>query len=312
MKEVLDSLSVGVVVLAEDGSVEYVNRFCYEKGIVPQECAGKKYYEVFKSLELIGFVSELLEGKSGTLEFEYSGTVYRVSCPWDRCLQIEDITELSRFEKLQKEFAATVSHELSTPITAVKGLLETVLLQEVPSRELLERALKRVEDVEKLISSLRILIFLDFENKPARDRFSLKELVERVLEDLSEEISRKGLETVFAGEDAEIESDREKLYILIRNLVDNAVRYNREGGSVSIKIERGSFGTKLVVEDTGEGIAGEDMPFIFEPFFGGRNKKGMGLGLAISRKIADFLGAEIRIKSEEGKGTTAEVLIPQV
>ena len=309
MMGILDRLSVGVVILSEDGNLSFASRFCKEKGLVPEECEGKKYYEVFKSLELIGFVNDLLEGNSKAVEFEHLGRVYRASPLGERAFQIEDITDIKRFEKLQKEFTASVSHELCTPITAIKGLLETALLQGTPSRELLERALKRVEDLEKLISSLRFLVLLDTAQKPVRERFLIKDLVEDILEDLKEEIAQKSLEVELVGGETEIESDRERLYVLLKNLIENAVRYNIEGGKVSIRAEELGKKVKIVIEDTGEGIPKEDIPLIFQPFFGGKNKKGMGLGLAISKKIADFLGAELRIRSEEGKGTTAEVLL---
>ncbi len=310
MKEILDNLSVGIVILTVDGSVSFANRFCRDRGLVSEEFEGMKYYEVFKSLELIGFVNELLGGRPKVLEFEHSGRVYRAFPLGDRSFQIEDLTEVSRYGKLQREFTASVSHELSTPLTAVKGLLETALLQEVPSRELLEKALKRLGDLEKLINSLRFLVLLSSGQKPVMNTFQLRSLVEEVLEDLKEEIAKRDLKIELRGEEIYVRSDREKLYILLKNLVENAVRYNREGGKVSVSIEKGSRGTRITIEDTGEGIRREDMPLIFEPFLGGRNRKGMGLGLAISKRIADFLGAKLSVRSEEGKGTTAEVLLP--
>ncbi len=310
MMDILDRLSVGVVILSEDGSVSFAGRFCRERELVSEDCEGKKYYEVFKSLELIGFVNDLLEGNTKALEFEHLGKVYRASPLGERAFQIEDITDIKRFEKLQKEFIASVGHELSTPLTAVKGLLETALMTGRPSKELLEKALRRLEDLEKLISSLRLLILLESEPRSVRERFSLKSVLESILEDLEEEIKRKGISVELTGEDVEVESDREKLYILLKNLVENAVRYNREGGRVRIKIRKVSKNTQIHIEDTGEGIPKEDIPLIFQPFFGGKNKKGMGLGLAISKRIADFLGAELKISSEEGKGTTAEILLP--
>ena len=309
MRDILDRLSVGVVLLSEDGSVSFANSFCTERGIVLREYMGRKYYEVFKSLELIGFVSDLLEGSPKEIEFEHSGRTYRASPLGDRAFQIEDITELKKFEKIQREFTASVSHELSTPLTAVKGLLETALMKEKPNRELLEKALRRLEDIEKLISSLRLLVSIESGHRILRERFSLNDLLKGILEDLGKEIEEKRLRIELEGEDTEVESDREKLYILFKNIIENAVRYNRKGGVVHISMKRGGPGTVVVIRDTGEGIPREEIPFLFQPFLGGKNKKGMGLGLAISKKIADLLGAELRIESEEGMGTTVEVLL---
>ena len=309
MKEILDRLSIGVVVLTEEGNVSFVNSFCRERGIVSEEWEGRRYYEAFKSLELIGFTSDILGGDLRTLEFEHSGSIYRASPLGERAFQIEDVTELKRFEKLKREFTASLSHELSTPLTAVKGLLETALLQETSGKELLRKAMKRIEDLEKLISSLRFLVLLDSEQRYVEEKFPLMDLLKEILKDFEREIAQKNLDVVLSGREVEIESDRGKLYVLLKNLVENAIRYNREGGRISVRIEKGAPGTRVVIEDTGEGIPKEDIPLLFQPFFGSKNKKGMGLGLAISKRIADLLGAELRIESEEGKGTTAEVFL---
>jgi len=310
MREVLNGITMGIVVLTKEGTVTFANRFCREREMIIRDWEGKKYYEVFRSLELIGFVNELLEGRPATSEFEHSGRVYRVSPLGEYSLQIEDITDLRRFERVQKEFTAAVSHELGTPLAAVKGLLETALLKEVPDKEILEKALKRVGDLERLINSLRLLVLLDTGHRALKERIPLKSLVEEVIGDLGEEITKRKLEVELIGEEILIESDKEKLYILLRNLIENAVTYNREGGRVTVRILKTPEGTRVLVEDTGKGIPEDEIPFIFQPFFGGKNRKGMGLGLAIAKRIADFLGAELNIKSKRGKGTTAEVQLP--
>ncbi|WP_457599739.1 ATP-binding protein [Hydrogenivirga sp.] len=309
MREVLKALSVGLVVLDEEGRITFANDFCLDRGIVSEDYEGKRYYEAIRSLELIGFVGELLEGRAKPIRIEHSGKAYRIAPLSGRAFQIEDITELARFERLQKEFAASVSHELSTPITAIKGLLETALLSENPDPELLRKALKRIGDLEKLIKSLRFLVLLETREEINPESFSLRSLVSQVVQDLKEEIEERGLRVELRGDDIQIESDREKLYLLLKNLVENAVKYNREEGKVIIEFRRTPDGVEISIEDTGEGIPREELPLIFQPFFGGRNKKGMGLGLAISKKIADFLGAELRVESEEGKGTRVRVLV---
>ncbi len=127
-------------------------------------------------------------------------------------------------------------------------------MQGRPSGELLEKALRRLEDLEKLISSLRLLILLESGQRSVRERFSLRSVLGSILEDLREEMERKGLSVELTGEDVEVESDREKLYVLLKNLVENAVRYNRKGGRVSVRIERDERGIKILIEDTGEGV----------------------------------------------------------
>ncbi len=211
-------------------------------------------------------------------------------------------------EKLQRKFVATVSHELSTPLTAVKGLLETALTEESPSRDLLRRALTRVEELEKLVKTVRLLITLDREKGKLKEEVSLEEVISQVLEDLRAEIEELRLEVIRKIYVDRLTSDREKLYILLRNIVENAVRYNVKGGKIFLLSERTPEGVLLEIRDTGEGIKKEELPFIFNPFFGGENRRGMGLGLAISKKIADFLGVEIEVLSKKGEGTKVSLL----
>ncbi len=310
MREILDHLPVGLIILSKDGSVEYANRFCIENALVSRNYEGKKYYEAIRNFGLIGAIREFLDGKSHKAQFEHESKSFRATLISDGTLIIEDISKEVSLKRIQKEFIATVSHELSTPLTAVKGLLETALFQETPGRELLEKALKRLGDLEKLINSLRFLVILGSGEKPRKERFSLKNLIEEILGDLKEEIIQKKLKVELYTGDAEVESDREKLYILLKNLLENAVKYNRAGGKVSVSVEPSEDRIKILVQDTGEGIPEEEIPLIFQPFFGGKNRKGMGLGLAISKRIADFLGTDLTIKSERGKGTTAEISLP--
>ncbi|EDP76027.1 HAMP domain-containing sensor histidine kinase [Hydrogenivirga sp. 128-5-R1-1] len=309
MREVVDGLSLGLVLLNEEGQVEYANRFCRERGIVPDDYAGKRYYEVFRSLELMSFVGEGLEGRSKELRFEHSGRVYRATfLKGGLAVQIEDITELVKLERLQREFSASVSHELSTPITAVKGLLETALSGNKPDRELLERALKRVRELEGLIKALRYMVSLEGDHQTSSDLFSAKELLEDVIQDLKGEMELLEIKVELACEGVELRTDRDRAYILLRNIVENAVKHNRRGGKVRIECERTPDRVEIRVKDTGEGIAREELPLVFQPFYRGKGKKGMGLGLAIAKRVAELLGAELEISSEEGKGTTVRVI----
>ena len=309
MKELLKNLRLGIVVLDEEGRIEFANDFCLKRGILSKSYEGKKYYEALRSLELIASVGDLIEGKAKERILEHEGRTYRLTPAGKRrFLQIEDITELKMGEKLQREFVATVSHELSTPLTAVKGLLETALTEESPSRDLLRRALKRVEELEKLVKTVRLLITLDREKGKLREEVSLEEAISQVLEDLRAEIEELRLEVIRKIYVDRLTSDREKLYILLRNIVENAVRYNVKGGKIFLLSERTPEGVLLEIRDTGEGIKKEELPFIFNPFFGGENRRGMGLGLAISKKIADFLGVEIEVLSKKGEGTKVSLL----
>ncbi len=312
MEKILNSLDLGIVIFNEKEEIVYANDTCLKWGIISSDVKGKKYYEAFKSLELIDMTGKILKGEKRGGKFEYSGRVYRIN-PIEEvpAIKIEDITEFVKFERLQREFSASVSHELSTPISAIKGLLETALMEENPDRKLIERALKRTQDMERMINALKLLVLIETGGKSRKERVSLKNIIGDVIQDLAERIKEMKVKVKIEGEDLQVITDREKVYILLKNIIENAVKYNRKEGAVFIRILKEGKNPVVEVEDTGEGISKEEIPLLFQPFFGGKNKKGMGLGLTISKKIADNLGIQIEIRSGEGKGTTVKAVFPE-
>ncbi len=297
----------------EEGRVEFANRFCVERELTTREHRGKRYYETVRSLSLISLLSEFLEGRRSSGEFEHRGKHYRALLRKEDVylIQIEDITPHKDLERVRREFVASVSHELSTPLTAVKGILETMLMSGKPSKELLKRAIRRMEEFEALINSVKLLTLLEREIRRNLEEVSVEEILGEVLEDLRSEIEEKELKVELTLErGVTVSCDREKVYILLRNILENAVRYNREGGRVEIGVWRTGNGVSIEVKDTGRGIPGRDLPFIFNPFFRSGEGKGLGLGLAISRRIAEFCGGKIEVESEVGRGTVVRILLP--
>ncbi len=312
MEKILNSIDLGIVIFNEKEEIVYANDTCLKWGILSSEVKGKKYYEAFKSLELIDMTGKILKGEKTGGKFEYSGRIYRIN-PIEEvpAIKIEDITEFVKFERLQREFSASVSHELSTPISAIKGLLETALMEENPDRKLIEKALKRTQEMERMINALKLLVLIETGGKSKKERVSLRNIIGDVIQDLTERIKEMKVKVKIDGEDLQVITDREKVYILLKNIIENAVKYNRKEGDVFIRILKEGENPVVEVEDTGEGISKEEIPLLFQPFFGGKNKKGMGLGLTISKKIADNLGIQIEIRSGEGKGTTVKAVFPE-
>ncbi len=313
MEKVLDLLRVGVILLDSRGRIAYANPFCVERELLAKDHKGKFYYEVFRSLELIGAVEDFLEGKELSAELTFKDRHYVLNFNQDiRLIQIQDVTEVHRSRRSQKEFLAYVSHELSTPITAIKGLLETALLAERPNHDMLKRAVVRLEEMGELLKSLRLFILSDSPVSLRLEEAKLLEVIKGVVIDLMPLAREKNVHVnLNVHENISIRTDKEKLYILLRNVLENAIKYNVEGGTVSLSVEAEKDRIKINVEDTGIGIPSSELPFVFEPFFGGKNRKGMGLGLSISKKMVELLGGEITIESEEGVGTRVKIELPQ-
>ena len=312
MEKILEHISTGIVLLGERGKVLYTNRFCLDRGLVSEDYKDKLYYEVLRSLELIGMVEEFLKGSRTEGEVVFKDRHYRLRFHREASfVEVNDITESKKIENSHRDFVAYVSHELNTPITAVKGLLETLLLSEEFNKTLIDRAVKRLEDMRKLIESLKLITLPESALALNLTEVEVREVVNEVVEELKKTARERGVSIDTSEvESIKLLSDREKLSILLRNVIENAVKYNSEGGRVSIGARKEGDNILIVVEDTGVGIPAEELPFVFEPFFGGKNRKGMGLGLAISKKVVKLLGGDIGIESEEKRGTRVTIKLP--
>ncbi|MDQ7038593.1 MAG: HAMP domain-containing sensor histidine kinase [Aquificota bacterium] len=308
MERILRKLPLGVLVLDSSGRVVLASDFLRERGLITQDPEGKRYYEALKNLEIIALADDLLEGKKVERTVSVGDRTYRVKTfPGDRYMLVEDTSKEVLVDRAFKEFVGAVSHELATPITAVKGMLETALSSENPDRSVLERAVRRIEDLERIVRAVRTLLMV--ETPPGEEEeIELGEVLECVLEDLKEAVAKKGLKVSKELERVRIKGSRERVYILFRNILENAVKFNREGGSIKIKALSEEGGTLILVEDTGEGIPREKMPYLFKPFLKGEG--GLGLGLTISRKIVESMGGSIEIRSERGKSTTVKLTLP--
>jgi two-component system phosphate regulon sensor histidine kinase PhoR len=239
-------------------------------------------------------------------------------------LVLHDITELRRLEKVRAEFVANVSHELRTPLTAIKGYLETVLdetrLESVTHRRFLEIANSHAERMGRLIDDL--LNLSDIETgKVVLDptSISLEAFVRDVSAMFEKDAAKKNVKLVNrVPPDLGVQADRDRLSQILVNLVDNAVKYTPQGGTVSfLAVKTDTHQVRITVKDTGQGIPPNDLPRITERFYRvekarSRVEGGTGLGLAIVKHLVQLHGGALHIESEYGKGTTIEFLLPAV
>lgn len=233
---------------------------------------------------------------------------------------ISDVTGVRRLEAMRREFAANVTHELKTPLTSIRGYIELLKSgerDEETARSFYEIIEIEAERLQKLTDDL--LQLADIENSTAvreTSLVSLKETVERAADTLRPEAAARGITLyLFAGENLRVRAQPHRLYQLIKNLMENAVKYNREGGAVNLSAGEEHGQVVLRVHDTGIGIPPEHLERIFERFYRvdkGRSRAmgGTGLGLSIVKHIAGLYGGDIRVSSEVGTGTTFTVRLP--
>jgi two-component system phosphate regulon sensor histidine kinase PhoR len=320
-EEVLNALGEGVLVL-KGSEVTFANRFLVENQLVREDWKGKHYYEAIKSLPFISIVGRALVKDSLSEEFQYLERFYRVvSKRIGEMLvcEVSDVSSVKKYEQSKREFVDNASHELKTPISVLRGIVETLLEEEEDQRKrrFLEKALRRIEQMQNLVEDLLTLTKLESGRERLNfSEFKLMELVEEVYDSLEQEFVKREVSFEnLVSEDFKMFADRQKLFLLLRNLIDNAVKYNKRGGKVWVRAKKEGNKQILEVEDTGIGIPPEHVPFIFERFYRvdkGRSREmgGTGLGLSIVKHIVFLHGGEIMVHSKPGEGSRFYVIIP--
>jgi signal transduction histidine kinase len=229
--------------------------------------------------------------------------------------------ELDNLEQLRRDLVANVSHELKTPIAAIRAHLENLLDGvERPDPQTLQVMLAQTERLSRLIDQLLELSRLESGEVPLRrEPVSLAPLVTQVLSEIEVARSDAGVtvESELSIDLPPVEVDRERVHQVLFNLLDNAVRFTPRGGEVRVSAHRRDGGVEIVVTDTGAGIPPEHLPRLFERFYRAdpsrsREDGGTGIGLAIARSVVEAHGGRIRAESEPGKGSVFAFDVPLV
>ena len=227
-----------------------------------------------------------------------------------------DVTEREQRELLRREFSANVSHELKTPLTSISGFAELMKEGLVPPEKIPEFSGDIYKESLRLIGLVNDIIQLSRldENSTQFQRapVDLYDLCAQSIERLSPVAARQSVTLALTGEQAEIEGVEQLLKEMIYNLLDNAIKYNVPGGSVTASVRKSAGRTILSVADTGIGIPYAHQPRVFERFYRvdkshSKEVGGTGLGLSIVRHAAQYHGARLELKSQPGKGTTITV-----
>lgn len=230
-----------------------------------------------------------------------------------------DVTEREQREKLRREFSANVSHELKTPLTSISGFAELMSQGLVPPDKVREFSLDIQKECTRLTNLVEDIIDLSRLEEGGGDMTwedtDLYTLCDDVLQSLEPVAKRQAVTLRLAGESLQVRGVYQVLREMIYNLCDNAIKYNRSGGSVTVTAARSAGRASVAVADTGIGIPYEDQSRVFERFYRvdkshSRAIGGTGLGLSIVKHAAALHGAEIKLQSQPEDGTVITVLFP--
>ena len=235
---------------------------------------------------------------------------------------VRNIEDMKTMDNLRRELVANVSHDLRTPLAAVQGYIETILLKaeslsEDDKKNYMHTILSSTERLKKLVEELFELSKLEArETKPKPEAFSVAELAQDVQQKNQIIAESKGIELrlnvpynlplVYA--------DIGMMEKVLQNLLDNSFKFTPSGGSVTISMQKSEDKVITYVKDSGSGIKKEDLKYIFDRYHKGKDKnsanEGLGLGLAIVKKILEVHNINIKVESIEGEGTTFSFEIP--
>lgn len=332
----LDHMAEGVLCLSRDGRIALANAASRELLGLP--ASGALEHPLWAYVDQPGLrdlCAQVLHGGEAQTR-EFAGPP-----PEERLLQVRvmraagagsegsvavvlhDVTALRRLERVRQDFVANVSHELRTPLTSIKGFIETLLHGAVDEPDRHRRFLTLMEEdvnrLARLTDDLLQLSRVESLGTPKTvQAVDVLEIIREVLESLKPQIQARQVAVALRPEDSvpQATGDPDQIRQVFWNLLDNAVKYNVEGGRVDIGLGADGGWLLVRVADTGIGIPAEELPRIFERFYRvdkarSRALGGTGLGLSIVKHIVEAHGGRVDVTSEVGKGSSFQFTLPQ-
>ena len=226
--------------------------------------------------------------------------------------------ELKTNEYLRKDFISSVSHQLRTPLSIVRGYAELLAEGGLSEEEQREYARYIVREAERLTAltgdMLRLSRMDNHALQPRREKFSLDEQLRQVILRYEKRAAEKNIEIIPTLESVSYEGDEELLSQIWDNLLDNALKFTPDGGEVAVTLRERDEALTVSVRDTGCGMSEETRQRLFEQFYRGDSShrgEGNGLGLPLAKRVAELHGGYIRVESEAGRGSTLIVTLPK-
>ena len=324
--QTIGSMKEGLVLLDENERVLSINAAAKDVFAVNDDCMGRDFLTIDRDPDMTHALGKARADGHAEIRRAHRGRMYQFDisriessgAPIGTVLLAFDITEREYAERNRREFTANVSHELKTPLQGIIGsaeLIENGMVQPQDVPRFVEHIHSEASRMVTLIGDIIRLSQLDEGDVMPREDVDVLAAAKEAVLNLSDEAAKRGITMTVDGTPAIVHGVRRLISEIAFNLCENAVKYNRDGGSVFVKVETEGENTALTVQDTGIGIPDADQSRVFERFYRvdkshSRASGGTGLGLSIVKHAAALHHAEIELKSEVGKGTTIAVRFP--
>ncbi len=333
-QKILQSMIEGVIAVDSQTRILSINPQA-EKifGISNKEAEGKFFLEAIRNNHIAEIIEQALKSS------KFISQELNLSWPAEKVFQVNamplledsrasgcllvvhDITELRKLEVMRRDFVANASHELKTPLTSIKGFVETLLDGAWEDKENSFRFLQIIQDhvnrLDRLINDLLDLSYLESSGQDIKkQKVGLKDLTDNVLSGFKAHLKKMDIQAennLPPGLFCDL--DKNKIEQVLTNLIDNSIKFNRQGGALKVYAEDLNDKIKVIIEDSGIGIPEKDVPRIFERFYRvdkarSRQLGGTGLGLAIIKHIVELHGGSTGLESVEGLGSKFWFTLP--
>lgn len=323
-----ENMSEGLIILNEKGVILSINRAAAKMLGLSEDSVGKDIFSEKTSVNLKEPTQIALSGKNKEEVFALrDGNCQLLANPVSTdgkvtgaALLVLDVTEKERAEQMRREFTANVSHELKTPLQTISGYAELLANGMVADKDKTAFSEKIYAEAQRMIRLIEDIIKLSNLDEGAveltRETVDLYVTAENTVRSLLPAAKKANVTLSLNGENAEIYGIPQLLTAVVYNLCDNAIKYNKDGGSVFVNVKNNAENIVLSVRDTGIGIPKEQQERIFERFYRvdkshSKEVGGTGLGLSIVKHAAKLHDAKITLESEVGKGTGITVIFPK-
>lgn len=333
LSAILDNMADGIITTDKEGNVDLVNQAAENLlGIGHKDITNRPLIEIVRDYELTDILKQsMVSGRPEEVQFESSSSgrflrAIAMTITGEHAdgglILLQDLTELRSLQTMRREIVGNISHDFRTPLAGIKAMVDTLqdgaVNDPAAARAFLSRIEGEVHRLTQMVAELTELSRIEtgrteLERKPV----NLNLLIEETITRMNPQAERNNLKvtTGLAPDLPAVSGDAGRLRQVITNLLDNAIKFSKSGGSVSAGTKVEDNYITVSISDTGRGIPAADIPRIFERFYKAdksRSSQGSGMGLAIAKHIVEAHGGTISVTSTEGKGSTFTIRLPLV
>lgn len=325
LNTIIGSMNEGMVLLNQKGEIVTINPVACRLLDAGPDCSGRDMLSLCRNVGLQEIVSGVLRGEQMEQTIFLQGETYEIAANpiisgnrvGGAALLFFNVTQKEKAEQMRREFTANVSHELKTPLHSISGYAELLKGNMVKEEDRMPFAAKIYDEAQRMVQLVEDIISLSHLDEGAadmqREKTDLYALAGKAVRSLEQEAEAARVTLELDGREAVLYGVPQLLYSIVYNLTDNAIKYNRENGRVTVNVRSGDGEVVLSVRDTGIGIAPEHRERIFERFYRvdkshSKEVGGTGLGLSIVKHAAKIHDARVEVESAVGEGTEIRVL----